>query len=235
MLPLAKRFLRQVLDTLGEQIVEGVPVVGLEPSCVSVFRDELPNLFPGDEDARRLAKQTFTLSEFLEREAPEGWAPELKRRAIVQAHCHHKAVIGLGAERRMMEKLGLDLEILDSGCCGMAGSFGYEKEKYGVSIKAGERALLPAVRAAGKDALIIADGFSCRSQIASTTDRRALHLSQVIQMALHADGSLGDYPEARCFEERGSRAHLPSALLLGTGAVLAGGALARRVTKKTAR
>jgi FAD/FMN-containing dehydrogenase/Fe-S oxidoreductase len=230
MLTLAKRQLRQILQALRPQIEEGVPVVGLEPSCVAVFRDELLNLFPNHEDAKRLSHQTFLLSEFLER--VDYRPPKLERRAVVHGHCHHKAIMGMGDEEKVLSKLGLDFEVLDSGCCGLAGSWGYEKDHHEVSMKAGERVLLPAVRGAEKDALIVADGFSCRSQIEGATDRRALHLSQVIRMALQdGSGPAGDYPEAGYFEERPSRPDPRSAALLGAGAALVGGALAWRLRK----
>lgn len=189
MLRLARRLLRQILDALHEEIEAGIPVVGLEPSCVAVFRDELLQLFPNDEDARRLAKQTFLLSELLARQGEDtlpARAGTGKRpiRAIVHGHCHHKAMAGMEDDAALLSTLGLDFEILDSGCCGMAGAFGFEKEHYDVSIRCGERVLLPAVRAAERDTLIIADGFSCREQIAQTTGRRALHLAEVLQAAL---------------------------------------------------
>ena len=189
MLRRARRLLRQILDALHEEIEAGIPVVGLEPSCVAVFRDELLQLFPNDEDARRLAKQTFLLSELLARQGEDtlpARAGTGKRpiRAIVHGHCHHKAMAGMEDDAALLSTLGLDFEILDSGCCGMAGAFGFEKEHYDVSIRCGERVLLPAVRAAERDTLIIADGFSCREQIAQTTGRRALHLAEVLQAAL---------------------------------------------------
>jgi Fe-S oxidoreductase len=182
--------LRRVLDALGPEIRAGVPVVGLEPSCVAVFRDELPNLFPDDDRARRLSRQTHLLSEFLAHEANGYHPPRLAggRKALVHGHCHHKALIGMAAEDMLLRQLGLDYHVLDSGCCGMAGGFGFEKgDHYRVSIRAGERVLLPAVRQATRNTLIIADGFSCREQIAQTTDRRALHLAQVLRMALNED------------------------------------------------
>lgn len=182
----AKKLWRQTLDTLRDDIRAGVPVVGLEPSCVAAFRDELPNLFPKEEDARRLCEQTLTLAEFLEQVA-HYQPPKLERRAIVHGHCHHRAIMGIQADQKMLKKLGLDFKLLDSGCCGMAGSFGFEKEHYDISLKIGERVLLPAVRAASQDTLIIADGFSCREQIAQCTDKDALHLAQVIRMALHQE------------------------------------------------
>ncbi|HET8632150.1 MAG TPA: FAD-linked oxidase C-terminal domain-containing protein [Thermomicrobiales bacterium] len=225
MLTLAERFLRQILDALRDDIAAGVPVVGLEPSCVSVFRDELRNLFPHDQDALRLGRQTFLLSEFLLRE--DYRPPQLRRKALVHAHCHHKAILGLDAERELLDRLDLDYEIPEDGCCGMAGGFGYEADKCEVSLKVGERALLPAVRAAAKDTLIIADGYSCRSQIAQETNRRALHLAQVLQLALRdGDRPPADYPESRYCEAKPAHPDGRGALLVGAGAALAGGALA---------
>src|SRR5438067_2377784 len=189
MLKTAERLLRQILETLEPQISAGTPIVGLEPSCIAVFRDELVNLFPKDENAQRLSKQSYLLSEFLEMYVPNYQPPQLQRKAVVHGHCHHKSIMGMGPELAVLKQLGLDFELLDSGCCGMAGSFGFEKAHYDVSIKCGERVLLPAVRNAAKDTLIITDGFSCREQIAQTTDRQALHLAEIIQMALHEDRS----------------------------------------------
>lgn len=185
MLDLAERQLRQVLDALRDDLRAGVPVVGLEPSCIATFRDELPNLLSDDEDARRLAEQTVTLAELLEDWAPDWEVPRMERRALVHRHCHHHAVLGFDADRRVLERLGLDPRVLDSGCCGMAGAFGYEAgERYRVSIACAERILAPAVRSADAETLIVADGFSCRSQIEETTDRRPLHLAEVLRMAL---------------------------------------------------
>jgi FAD/FMN-containing dehydrogenase/Fe-S oxidoreductase len=187
MLGTAERLLRQILAALRPQIRAGIPVVGMEPSCLAVFRDELPNLFPDDQDAKRLSELSYLLSEFLQR---EGWRPpSLHRKALVQGHCHHKAVIGFEAERKVLEELELNCEIPDSGCCGLAGSFGFEAgEKYEVSMKAGERVLLPKVREAPAETLIVADGFSCRTQIEHGAGRHALHLAQVIQLALRQNG-----------------------------------------------
>ncbi len=183
MLDLARRQLRQILESLRPEIAAGLPVVGLEPSCVAVFRDEMVNLFPENEAARRLSAQTFTLAEFLLRDGVSR-LPRVTGRAIVQGHCHHHAVMGMAADRELLAKLGTDFEVLDSGCCGMAGAFGFEANHYGVSLACAERVLLPAVRAAGPDALILADGFSCREQIAQGTGHRALHLAEVIGASL---------------------------------------------------
>jgi FAD/FMN-containing dehydrogenase/Fe-S oxidoreductase len=190
MLTFAKRQLRQIIEALRSALREGVSVVGLEPSCVAVFRDELINLFPEDEDAQRLSRQSFFLTEFLVREGFE--PPTLPRKAIVHGHCHHKAIAKMTNEETLLAGLGLDFEILDSGCCGLAGSFGYEADHYGISMQIGERALLPAVRAAAADTLVVADGFSCRQQIVHATGRRALHIAQLLQIALHANGQTGE-------------------------------------------
>jgi len=191
MLVTARRLLQNTLDTLRPQITEGIPLVGLEPSCVAVFRDELLNLFPNDEDAKRLSQQTFLLSEFLAKQAGHFQLPQLHRKAVVHGHCHHTAIMKLKDEETILSKLGLDYTVLDSGCCGMAGAFGFDKDHYDISIKVGERVLLPAVRSAGKDTLIIADGFSCREQITQLTGRRTLHLAEVIQMAISSRSSGG--------------------------------------------
>ncbi len=180
----ARLYLRHVLNALAEDIRAGMPVVGLEPACVSVFRDELVELMPHDEQAMRLHRQVFLLSEFLERDGIDFPYRDLGRRAVVHGHCHHKAILQMDAEQSVLRKLGLEVNLLDSGCCGMAGSFGFEREKYEVSMRCGERVLLPAVRAANADDLIIADGFSCREQIVQTTQREPLHLAQVLRMAL---------------------------------------------------
>ncbi len=185
----AKSLLREILVTLRPMIRDGVPVVVLEPSCASVFRDELLNLFPDDEDAQRLAKQTYLLSEFLERKVENYQPPRLRRQALVHGHCHHKSLMKLDAEESILKRLGLDYHVLDSGCCGMAGAFGFEADHYEISLAVGERVLLPAVRDAPATALIIADGFSCREQIAQTTHRQALHIAEVLELALR-DGQI---------------------------------------------
>ncbi len=206
MLPTAKRLLRGVLEALRDDIRAGTAVVGLEPSCVSVFKDELVNLFPHDEDAKKLSRQSFLLSDFLAKQSDYS-APRLTRQAVVQGHCHHKSVLGMESEEQLLKDMGLDVDVLDAGCCGMAGSFGFEAgEKYEVSMKAGERKLLPAVRQAPADALIVADGFSCREQIAQATGRRALHTAQILRMALDSSAPSSAYPEAACVPSNHARA-----------------------------
>jgi Fe-S oxidoreductase len=198
MLDTAEAFLKRLVKTLAPYVREGTKVVGVEPSCVAAFRDERPNLLPHDEDARRLTRNTLTLAEFLVNEANYE-PPRLDRQALVHGHCHQEAIMGMSSEQDLYERLGLDFEFLDSGCCGLAGSFGFEREHYDVSMKIGERRLLPAVRDAGSGTLLIADGFSCKTQVEHATDRRALHTAQILKMALdHGEGGPeGSYPERR--------------------------------------
>ena len=185
-LGVARRVLRRTLGVLGEALEAGTPVVGLEPSCTAVLRGDLEELLPGDQDASRLARRTFTLAEFLGEHAP-GWRPpRLRRASISQTHCHQHAVMGFSADQRLLARVGVDNRVLDSGCCGLAGNFGFERGHYELSKACGERVLLPAVRAADPDTLVLADGWSCRTQIAQETGREALHLAELLQLALHA-------------------------------------------------
>jgi Fe-S oxidoreductase len=186
MLPTAKRFLRGVLRALRPAIREGVHVVGLEPSCTAVFRDELVNLFPHDEDAKRLSLQTLTLAEWLRQEAPDFAPPRLERRALVHGHCHQKAVMGMDAELALLDDMGVQAAEPDAGCCGLAGSFGFEADHYELSMRIGERKLLPLARSASPETLLVSDGFSCRTQMAHGAHRRALHTAQVLDLALEA-------------------------------------------------
>jgi Fe-S oxidoreductase len=150
---------------------------------VSVFRDELMRFFPDDPLARALREQTFFLTEFLVKTGtiPDG---RLEGRAIVHPHCHERASLCLDDDIAVLKRTGLDFTVLDAGCCGMAGAFGFERGHYEVSMKAGERVLLPAVREASDDTFIITNGFSCREQITQTTGRRAWHLAEILQEAL---------------------------------------------------
>jgi FAD/FMN-containing dehydrogenase/Fe-S oxidoreductase len=184
MLDRAKSLLLQIMDELLPEIEAATPIVVLEPSCAAVFRDELTNLFPQDERAQALSKQVFLLSEFLEQRAGNFPLPKLTRRALIHGHCHHKAIMKMTAEEAVLDRMGINFTAPAPGCCGMAGAFGFEKDTYEVSKAIGELELLPAVRRAPTDWLIVADGFSCREQIAQETDRHALHLAEVLQMAL---------------------------------------------------
>jgi Fe-S oxidoreductase len=184
MLERAKEYLERIMRVLSVQIMAGIPIVVLEPSCASVFRDELRNLFPMDQRATRLRNQTFLLSEFLEHHAPGYEPPQLGQKVLLHGHCHHKSIMKLNDEESLLRKMGADLQSMDSGCCGMAGPFGFERDKYAVSQAVGERVLLPAVRNAPTDALVVSDGFSCREQILQATGRRALHLAEAMQLGL---------------------------------------------------
>ncbi len=238
MLDTAKVFWRRMLDALAPHIREGIPVVGVEPSCVAAFRDELPGLMPRDEDAKRLALQTLTLAEFLQRHAPDWQPPRLAAKAVVHGHCHQEAVMGMSAERELYEKLGLDFEVLDSGCCGLAGSFGFEREHDEISREIGEQRLMPAVRAAGAETILIADGFSCKTQIEDMTDRRALHTAQVIELAMkRRSGDVPPHPEREYpdvvldGDGRGREAALLAGLAVAGGGAALG--LAKLATRKS--
>jgi FAD/FMN-containing dehydrogenase/Fe-S oxidoreductase len=183
MLDRAKQYLQRIMRVLAPEIEAGLPIVVLEPSCASVFRDELRNLFPGDARADRLRRQTFLLSEFLQQHAYQ--PPQLSQKLLLHGHCHHKAIMKMTDEEELLRKTGADLRTLDAGCCGMAGPFGFEQKKYAVSQAIGERVLLPAVRQTDPDTLIVSDGFSCREQIQQGTGRKAVHLAEVLQRALH--------------------------------------------------
>jgi FAD/FMN-containing dehydrogenase/Fe-S oxidoreductase len=180
----AKTYLQRIMTRLAPAIDAGRPIVILEPSCASVFRDELRNLFPDDARADRLRRQTFLLSEFLEHHAPGYRPPRLERTVLLHGHCHHKALMKMTDEESLLKKMSADLQPVDAGCCGMAGPFGFAADKFLISQAIGERVLLPAVRRAPEDALIVSDGFSCREQIAQATGRTALHLAEAIQLAV---------------------------------------------------
>jgi len=197
MLDRAQKYVRRFLDVLHPEIDRGTPIIALEPSCLSVLKDEAHGLFPHDEDVKRLREHAMTFAELLNREGFD--PPHLYRDAVLHGHCHHKSLWKLRDEEKLLDRLGLAAQAPETGCCGMAGSFGFEKGKYDISQKIGERVLLPAVRDARRDTLIVADGFSCRTQIAQSSDRRALHVAQVVRMALDRDhhGPSGNYPEAK--------------------------------------
>jgi FAD/FMN-containing dehydrogenase/Fe-S oxidoreductase len=181
-LGLARGYLERTLAALREEIRAGVPLVGVEPSCVAVFRDELVKMFPDDEDAKRLHKQTFHLAEFLEREGAH--APrQMTGRALLHGHCHGRATNGFEPEQRLLEHVGLAVDVPDSGCCGMAGAWGYERDHYDVSVACAERVLLPAVRDAAPQTFVVASGFSCRSQLEQLGGTRALHVAEVLRLA----------------------------------------------------
>jgi len=237
MLDRAQSLLLEILDQLEPEIEAGIPIVGLEPSCVAVFRDELINLFPHDQRAQALSRQTFLLSEFLEQNSGSAPLPQLPRKALLHGHCHHKSIMKMTAEESLLHRIGVDFQSPAPGCCGMAGSFGFErdKDKYEISQAIGELELLPAVRRAPADWLIIADGFSCREQIAQGTNRHALHLAEVLQMTLQPSALDHDdpYPESASVRQRESevRASMTRSAL-SLGALAATGLLLRLATRK---
>jgi FAD/FMN-containing dehydrogenase/Fe-S oxidoreductase len=178
----AKKYLLKTLDALAP--CAEMPVVVLEPSCATVFRDELMNLLPNDPRAAKLRDRTYLLSQFLVKHAPAYKPPAIDGTILVQGHCHHQAVMKMTDEVQLLRSTGADVQLLDSGCCGMAGPFGFEKDKYEVSQTLAERVLLPAVRGAKAGTLVVADGFSCREQVAQNSETRALHLAEVLARGL---------------------------------------------------
>jgi FAD/FMN-containing dehydrogenase/Fe-S oxidoreductase len=180
----AKKYLQKVLHALKPYVNSGLPVIMLEPSCASVFRDELRGLFPHHGVAYRLRQQTFTLSSFLQTQN-DYEPPRLPgRKVLLHGHCHHKAVLKFSDEEALLKRMGVELKSLDSGCCGMAGPFGFESANTAISQALGERVLLPAVRACGPETIVLTDGFSCHEQIAQNTNREPLHIAEVLRMAM---------------------------------------------------
>ncbi|MFF7970013.1 FAD-linked oxidase C-terminal domain-containing protein [Streptomyces sp. NPDC007905] len=195
-LTVAKKVLHRTLGALRPYLEAGTPVIGLEPSCTAVFRSDAPELLPADQDVQRLAGQVRTFAEQLVHHAPDGWRPpQLARRATVQTHCHQHAVMKSDADRELMRRAHLDADVLDEGCCGLAGNFGFERGHHEVSMAVAELGVLPAVRDTAPGSLVLADGFSCRTQIEQGgTGRRALHLAEALALAL--DGNLpSSHPE----------------------------------------
>jgi Fe-S oxidoreductase len=230
-LGVATRVLQRTARILRPWIEAGTHIVGLEPSCTAVFRADAPELLPDDEDLKRLSGQFLTLSELLLRHAPDDWRPpSLTRAATVQTHCHQHAVLKFDADRELMRRAGLDADVLDEGCCGLAGNFGFERGHKDVSMAVGELGVLPAVRDAAPSSVVIADGFSCRTQIEQGgTGRRALHLAEVLALGLDA-GLPADRPEkaaARPAPPSPARARLVTA-----GAAAAAGAAGWVLTRR---
>ena len=183
MLDIARRELRRILSALERDIRAGVPIIGLEPACLSVFRDELLKFFPDDALARQLSRQTHLFGDFLVNHA-DWQPPRIGGRAIVHGHCHQKALFGMTDDMNLLRRLGVEAQLLDAGCCGMAGSFGFNPKHYELSLKVGELGLLPAVRRAEPDTMVIACGYSCREQIAQCTEREGLHVADIARLAL---------------------------------------------------
>jgi len=178
----AKAALEKIVAALAPQIESGVPVVVLEPGCHSVFRDELVKLLPGNAGAEKLAAQAVSLADFLER---RNWKPRhIGGQALLHGHCHQKALGGTRADVKLLEAAGIQTSAPESGCCGMAGSFGFRPDTYETSVRIANLSLLPKVRSTSADALIVADGFSCREQIEDLGGRATWHLADVLARTL---------------------------------------------------
>jgi FAD/FMN-containing dehydrogenase/Fe-S oxidoreductase len=227
----ARRVLRRTVRTLSPYLRRGVKVVGLEPSCTAVFRSDARELMPGDRDVQRLREQTVTLAELLHHHT-DGWQPPpVGGRGIAQTHCHQHAIMGYDADQAVLKEAGADVDVLDSGCCGLAGNFGFEAGHYEVSIACAERVLLPAVRGATADSFVLADGFSCRTQIEQAgTGRTPVHLAEVLASGLRGAGQNGlplrvDRPAKPAAADYARLVGLAAA---GAGAAAAAARLARR-------
>ncbi len=225
-LDMAKKYLLGVLSACQGHIQSGTPFVVLEPSCLAVFRDEMADLLPHNQDAQRLAKQSFTLAEFLDQMAPGYSPPKLERKIVVHGHCHQKAVVGMNHEASILKKMSADVSILDSGCCGMAGSFGFEEHKYDVSQRVFAHELESHVEEAPAEAVLLADGFSCKTQIEQNTQRQILHMAQLIKMAMDLTGNSPDGREPTYATLRRNDHHTREWVTAGVAAgLLIGGGL----------
>lgn len=184
----ARRVLQRTVSALAPYLQRGVKVVGLEPSCTAVFRSDARELMPGNREVQRLQQQTVTLAELL-RDHIGGWQPpHLGGKVIAQTHCHQHAIMGYDADQALLRAAGVDLDVLDAGCCGLAGNFGFEAGHHDVSRACGERVLLPAVRDAAADTLVLADGFSCRTQVEQGgTGRTPVHLAEILAAGLRGE------------------------------------------------
>ncbi|HET6569441.1 MAG TPA: heterodisulfide reductase-related iron-sulfur binding cluster, partial [Rhodothermales bacterium] len=185
----AQRLALSTLELLYPFVEEGLPIVGLEPSCILTFRDEYLALLPGDPRVQQLARHSFLFDEFVAQQAEQGafegvtWSGEA-RNVLLHGHCHQKALVGVAPAERCLALPGYSVSVVDSGCCGMAGSFGYEQEHYDVSVAMAERRLAPAIRNALPNTIIAAPGTSCRAQIKDTTGRQARHPAEILRDAL---------------------------------------------------
>jgi FAD/FMN-containing dehydrogenase/Fe-S oxidoreductase len=228
----AKRVLMRTVGVLRPQLRAGTLILGLEPSCTAVFRGDAAELFPHDPDVQRLRRQTVTLAELLHDHTP-GWQPRpVRRTAHIQTHCHHHAIMGIEADQAVLAAAQVDAHVLDSGCCGLAGNFGFEQGHYEVSEACAERVLLPAVRDADDADVILADGFSCRTQMdqSDSGGRRGVHLAELLRAGLRGDDGAGR-PEQRWTDRPQGPSRrvkmLTTAAVGGTGALALGYGLRR--------
>jgi Fe-S oxidoreductase len=187
-LSVARRVLRRTVRRLAPHVRAGGLVVGLEPSCTAVFRSDLHEMFPDDPDADRLSDHVVTLAELLT-EHTDGWQPPRADdvHALAQVHCHQHAIMKWDADRALLEDAGVEVERLDSGCCGLAGNFGFTAGHGEVSHALAEQMLLPRIREAGDDTVVLADGFSCRTQIhdLDSAGHEGIHLAELLSQLLH--------------------------------------------------
>ncbi|MFD8176028.1 FAD-binding and (Fe-S)-binding domain-containing protein [Streptomyces sp. NPDC059709] len=242
----AEKVLTRTVRALAGHVRSGGLVVALEPSCTAVFRADAAELFPGDQDVRRLAEQTVTLSELLTEHSP-GYepprVPERSARALAQVHCHQHAVLGWEADRELLRRAGVDAERLDSGCCGLAGNFGFERGHLDVSEACAERVLLPRLREEDESTVVLADGFSCRTQIHEfdSGGHEGVHLAELLASAL--PGGPATHPEvpgSAYGTAPGARPGVPSRrarvlALAGTAAAAVGTAGAAAVLARSLR
>ena len=180
----ARDHLQAVFGTLSELAQDQAPIIVLEPSCFAVFRDETQNLFPDHPVARALAERAVLFDAFIRPHFENGDLSPLTGEALAHVHCHQKAIVGTDTTVATLRAAGLNARLLDAGCCGMAGSFGFDKQHYNVSVDIGERVLLPSIRDAPADTVIVADGFSCREQIRQLSGRRAHHFAELVRDGL---------------------------------------------------
>lgn len=230
----AERYLRNVLDVLRPYLREGIPVVGMEPSCLAVFKDELLKLFPHDDDARRLVTNACHFGEFFTTfDVP---VPRLQGKALLWGHCHHRATGGMDPEQAVLERMGLTVESVRGGCCGLAGSWGFENGKWDISLECGEQAFLPAVRAAEDSTVVVANGFSCKTQLRDDPNsrREALHLGEVMRLAQQGSSPRPGRPE-RALRNRRPAPAPARRLARSVGAVSVVGALAIPVARSAFR
>ena len=186
----ARSYLANVLGRMAPQIDAGLPFIFLEPSCASVFKDELPELFPNDPRAQRMRDQVWLLADWLSAKAPDFAIGRLEgAHILIHGHCHHKAVFGGPAsEIALLRQAGATVDLIEAGCCGMAGPFGFEADKFEVSKTIANQGLLPAIESAGPMTIVVADGFSCREQIAQLGHKQALHFAEVLAHSCGCSG-----------------------------------------------
>ncbi|MCQ4202411.1 FAD-binding oxidoreductase [Streptomyces coelicoflavus] len=242
----AEKVLTRTVRALAGHVRSGGLVVALEPSCTAVFRADAGELFPGDQDVRRLAEQTVTLSELLTEHSP-GYepprVPERSARALAQVHCHQHAVLGWEADRELLRRAGVDAERLDSGCCGLAGNFGFERGHLDVSEACAERVLLPRLREEDESTVVLADGFSCRTQIHEfdSGGHEGVHLAELLASALPGGPATDpEVPGSAYGTAPGARPEVPSRrarvlALAGTAAAAVGTAGAAAVLARSLR